>query len=419
MKAPMMKLMAAIAAVATNVTLSALAATQLTLNNGDTLTGVYEDYEITIAAGATVTFNNATVTHTSGDGRAAIDCAGNATIVLAEGSVNGVTNTVNSCAAIHPATNATLTIRGSGSLDAYSSGDYGAGIGAASARSNSSPYPCGNIVIEGGTITTQGGSCGAGVGAAAWSSPCGDITITGNAVVTASSGQYAAAIGASSDSSPCGNITISGNASVTAKKDAYQNAAGIGACHSSPCGNIVIDTTGTVDARGSYSAAIGASYESTGTCGDISIMNGTIFADGGDRCSGIGATFAADSGSILITGGTITAEGETDGAGGGSATVGTVTISPQLERYDYLDGAIVVLTHGGMEQITPVLTTGGAADWYVEGEEGLEPGAWRSGAIGDSANTWLKIAVSKPCKVYFRWKVSSEGGYDYLQGLRI
>ena len=174
------------------------AATQLTLNDGDTLQGVYEDYEITIAAGATVTFNNATVTHTSGSGRAAIDCAGNATIVLAEGSVNGVTNTVNSCAAIHPATNATLTIRGSGSLDAYSSGDYGAGIGAASARSNSSPYPCGNIVIEGGTITTQGGSCGAGVGAAAWSSQCGDITITGNAVVTASSGQYAAAIGASS-----------------------------------------------------------------------------------------------------------------------------------------------------------------------------------------------------------------------------
>ena len=219
------------------------AATGLTLNDGDTLTGVYEDYEITIAAGATVTFNGATITHTSGSGRAAIDCAGNATIVLAEGSVNGVTNTVNSCAAIHPATNATLTIRGSGSLDAYSSGDYGAGIGAASARSNANPYPCGNIVIEGGTITAQGGSCGAGVGAAAWSSPCGDITITGNAVVTASSGQYAAAIGAASDSSPCGNITISGNASVTAKKDAYQNAAGIGACHSSPCRNIVIDTT--------------------------------------------------------------------------------------------------------------------------------------------------------------------------------
>ena len=51
MKAPIRKLAMAIVASAT--CLGATAATQLTLNDGDTLTGVYEDYGITIAAGAT------------------------------------------------------------------------------------------------------------------------------------------------------------------------------------------------------------------------------------------------------------------------------------------------------------------------------------------------------------------------------
>ena len=241
------------ATVVAGTTIVASAATQLTLNNGDTLSGVYADYEITIAAGATVTFNGATVTHTSGSGRATIDCVGNATIVLAEGSANFVTNTVDTCAAIHPANNATLTILGSGSLDAYSSGRYGAGIGSASTSSGSQPYPCGNIVIEGGTISATGGWAAAGVGAAAWSSPCGDITITGDAVVNATGGTWAAGVGAASDYSPCGDITISGNASVTATSTAYSVAtysAGIGAANESQCGSIVISTTGTVEAYG-------------------------------------------------------------------------------------------------------------------------------------------------------------------------
>jgi hypothetical protein len=366
------------------------AATQLTLNDGDTLSGVYEDYEITIAAGATVTFNGATVTHTSGDGRAAIDCAGNATIVLAEGSVNGVTNTVNNCAAIHPANNATLTIRGSGSLDAYSRGNYGAGIGAASANSNSNPYPCGNIVIEGGTIIAHGGYCGAGVGAASWSAPCGNITITGDAVVTAVNGQWAACIGAASDDSPCGNITISGNASVTALQGDNQYAAGIGAGYD-PCGSIVIDTTGTVNADGSRSAGIGSGPEYTGTCGDITILNGTITVTGGNSGCGIGATTSAECGDILISGGTIIAKGNDYGAGIGtlgesrSITITGGNVTATGSRNSIRDGGAGI---GSMQNKTcgNIVISGGTVT--------ATGGAWAAGIGSGHCGTCSNITIS-------------------------
>ena len=83
------------AVAATAICLGANAATQLTLNNGDTLTGEYADATITIAAGATVTFDGVTVVNTSGSAPA-VNCLGNATIILADGTVNAVTNMANS-----------------------------------------------------------------------------------------------------------------------------------------------------------------------------------------------------------------------------------------------------------------------------------------------------------------------------------
>ena len=53
--------------------------------------------------------------------------------------------------------NGTLTISGSGTLNAYG-GESGAGIGSGSQKG------CSNIVIESGTITAKGGVLGAGIG---------------------------------------------------------------------------------------------------------------------------------------------------------------------------------------------------------------------------------------------------------------
>ena len=284
---------------------------------------MYEDYEITIAAGATVTFDGASLTNTTCNAPA-VKCLGNATIVLAEGSDNSVVNMVDHYSAIYPAANATLTIQGSGSLNVAAPGtsfkNYGAAIGSYSGGSYNTGTPCGNIVISGGNITAVGGYCGAGVGACSYDAVCGDITITGDAVVHATGGAWAAGIGAASDRSPCGSITISGNASVTATSTAYSdaNSAGIGAGYDSTCGDITISTTGTVEAQGVLAAGIGAGGYFGAACAGITITSGIITATGGGDACAIGASFKAGCGDILIEGGTITATGGEDCPGVGA-----------------------------------------------------------------------------------------------------
>ena len=120
-------------------------------------------------------------------------------------------------AGIHVPTGSTLTIEGDGSLTAGTR-DWGAGIGAG----YSSARPCGNIVINGGTITAQGSERFAGISGGDQSDSCGDITINGGTVI-ATGGKYAAGIGtgwgSNSSHSKCGNITItSGVTKVVANK---------------------------------------------------------------------------------------------------------------------------------------------------------------------------------------------------------
>ena len=54
-------------------------------------------------------------------------------------------------------------------------------------------------------------------------------------------------------------------------------------------------------------------------------------------------------------------------------------------------------------------STGGDANWTVESD-----GSWKSGTITHSQSTWAQVTVTGPCEVSFKWKVSSESGYDYL-----
>ena len=43
-----------------------------------------------------------------------------------------------------------------------------------------------------------------------------------------------------------------------------------------------------------------------------------------------------------------------------------------------------------------------------------QDGSIRTGKIGENTNTWVTISVTGPCDVSFKWKTSSEGGYDVL-----
>lgn len=212
-----------------------------TATHGEVLCGTLGgNYKVSIAAGAIVTLDDVII---NGDNPvsypwAGITCEGDATIIL-KGA-----NTVKGFYAYYPGIyvpeGSTLTILGDGSLNASSNG-YGAGIG------GGTDINCGNIRIDGGTITAQGGELCAGIGAGGSDDTnvtCGTITITGGKV-TAVGGSTAAGIGSGGMvdyySSTCGDITIASTVeSVTATKGGEFAPYSIGPGFGGSCGTVTI-----------------------------------------------------------------------------------------------------------------------------------------------------------------------------------
>ena len=193
------------------------------IGTGCVLTGTGgEDTQVTIAEGATVTLSGATITSIYNHKWAGITCEGDATIILADGTTNSSKGGHQYYPGIYIPEGSTLTIRGNGSLDAQSGSgisqyfgvqSLAAGIGGGYYGDAGVFLTCGNIVIEGGTITATGGAKAAGIGGG--DRGCGNITITGG-TISATGGAKAAGIGGGSKST-CGNITISADVtSVTA-----------------------------------------------------------------------------------------------------------------------------------------------------------------------------------------------------------
>ena len=182
-----------------------------TAENGDILTGTLAgNYKISIKAGATVTLDNVTINGSNNSSYqwAGINPEGDATIIL-EGA-NTVKGFYGDYPGIHSAVGHTLTIKGTGSLNASSNG-WGTGIG------GGCDISCGNIVIQGGTIVAIGGT-GAGIGSGQGTGACGDITISGG-TITATGGYNRPGIGTNYSLSNCGNIEITtGITKVTANK---------------------------------------------------------------------------------------------------------------------------------------------------------------------------------------------------------
>ena len=190
-----------------NVNLATLTG-NITLLDGDIVTGTLQgDYKISIADGATVTLKDVDITCLTGNANfAAITPLGDATILL-EGE-NTVKGGYKEYPGIFVPEGKTLTIDGTGSLDASSNG-YGCGIG------GGCEMAVGNITITGGTITANGGYGAAGIGSG-YDSACGDITIAGTVTqVTATKGESAkAGIGAGEDVFS-GTVIIEDGANVT------------------------------------------------------------------------------------------------------------------------------------------------------------------------------------------------------------
>ena len=206
----------------------------VTLTDGAVLSGTGgADTHVTIADGATVTLMGINITDIPNDGShrwAGINCAGDATIILADGTTNSVKGGYEDYPGIYVPENKTLTIRGGGTLNASSNG-WGAGIG------GENGWYCGNIVIDGGIISATGGEGAAGIGGGNLAS-CGKIDINGG-IISATGGKFATGIGGGMNGS-CGDITITtGITSLTATKGDSAPYS-IGASFDGTCGTVTI-----------------------------------------------------------------------------------------------------------------------------------------------------------------------------------
>ena len=246
--------------------------------DGDVLTGeLASPYEVTIAAGATITLEDATIS-------GGVIGLGNVTIILS--NVLLETNTVSNTngPGIRVTEDNTLVIRGDGSLTATgASGCAGIGSG------YTAELACGDIEIQSGTVIANGGASAAGIGTGGvypynqLGVNCGDITISGGTVIAqGDSMEITAGIGTGAGGGQCGDITIS-DGTITA----------IGGGHT-----------------GGGGAGIGAGYSDAG---DITISGGTVTATGGGTASsagtGIGVGGGHSVGFITLSGGDITATG--------------------------------------------------------------------------------------------------------------
>lgn len=235
------------------------------LVDGEVATGTLGgNYKVSVADGATVALRSATIDGSAlGTGAwAGLTCLGSATIVL-EGK-----NVLQGFDDDHPGlqagpTNTTLTIRGSGWLEAHSGGyiaDVGGGSAAGIGPGRS--IDCGDIAIEGGTIIAAGGDQASGIG-------CQGAVLISGGKVYANGGYGGSGIGGG-----CTNVVISGG--MVWAVGGYK-AAGIGggsgglSCGTVAIGPDIVCVTATCsDENGCQ--PIGDGYG--GSCGAVTVVPG-------------------------------------------------------------------------------------------------------------------------------------------------
>ena len=283
---------------------------------GDVHLILADGYTLTANKGISVTSGNSLTIYGQIAGTGALIAGTIGTIETGHAGIGGVKG--NTGVYVH----GDITING-GSVTAQG-GEWAAGIGGGSGVSTNlnDTKENGTITINGGTVNATGGDQGAGIG-------CGDqnrvaggnIVITGGNV-TAQGGENAAGIGGGNldTYTPGRSITISGG---TVEATGGDKAAGIGSGYSingvdRSIGAIKINGSANVTAQGGAGAAgIGSSYEGKIT-GAIQISgNVKVEAKGGDSasgilCAGAGIGSGGDGGkvgNITILGGTVEATG--------------------------------------------------------------------------------------------------------------
>lgn len=320
--------------------------------DGDVLTGT-TGYSIQIAADATITLSGVTITNYR---KSPIECLGNATINIEDGSVNRLMDTDDSQSYGRPAlafgpSGTTLTINGNTGRLIANGGKFSPGIGC---RASGVAY--GGLIINGGDISAYGNtSYTNGIGAVGaddyHGSSCGDITINGGTINAAASDGIG--IGAGGPNS-CGAITINGG---TITSHAARSFA-IGG----NCSKVVING-GNINASTTTSIGIGSS-------GVVYIEGGTIVASASDW-EGVG--ISGDKGVLIRS--SITSLTASKGPYAANAIQGgTVYISANLND----------VTEGNTRTLTPKASFEPESD-LVQDEAGYY-------LIADVTN-WKEFAV--------------------------
>lgn len=249
-------------------------------------------YKIVIGDGATVTLSGVNIeAFDEYDSQPSITCLGDATIILDDRTTN-ILNGYAYPGIVIPTDKkkGTLTIKGTGSLEARS--DNGTGIGCPYGDENIGmgvKMDCGNIVIESGNIIASGFGEAAGIGSSG-TNKCGNITIKGGNVTAI--GGFGPGIGNFGKDGACGDILITGGV-VTSSCGGYNmGCPGIGSCWGGSCGSVTItDQVTKVTVTGDSNALCSIGGESNSWCGRVTI-GGTVYWDGRGYQNG-GETFLA------------------------------------------------------------------------------------------------------------------------------
>ncbi len=309
--------------------------------DGDVLTGT-TGYSIQIAANATITLSDVTITNYR---KSPIECLGNATINIEDGTVNTLKDTDETQTYGRPAlafgpSGTTLTINGNTGRLIANGGKFSPGIGC---KAYGVAY--GGLVINGGVISAYGyTSYTSGIGAVgaddSHGSSCGDITINGGTINASASDGIG--IGAGGPNS-CGAITINGG---TITSHAVRSIAIGGNCSK------VLINGGNINASTTTSVGIGSS-------GVVYIEGGTIVAS---ASTGEGVGISGDKGVLVRS--SITSLTASKGPEAANAIQGaTVYISANLN--DVTEGNTRTLTPKASIDPEPELSQDGEGYYLI------------------------------------------------------
>ena len=233
--------------------------------------------------------------------------------------------------------------------------------------------PTSSLTIEEGNVDVRGGIGYAGIGGNALGGPgsasSGDVTINGG-VVSAQGGDSGAGIGGGYGG-VAGTTTINGG-QVTARGGRF--ASGIGGGDSGAGGTLIVNGGTVVATGGAFGSGIGGGMAGAG--GTVAVNGGAVTATGGGgvTTTGIGGGQRGDGGAVSIApGATVHASGGYSAIGGGALTTGgaafgSLTLGGTLEVSGPLvipDGDTaepeVVIDDGGLLRAIGADPTGGAA----------------------------------------------------------